>query len=66
LADGDASYGLELSAEGPEADDGEWLGEPLAALRRFALAQGGELELETKDGGELRAALRFAREESRS
>jgi signal transduction histidine kinase len=63
LVDGTARYGLQLNAQGLEADETEWLGEPLAALRRFALALDGELELEATEGTGLRAALWFAREE---
>jgi signal transduction histidine kinase len=63
LVDSAARYGLRVNAQGPEARQAEQLGEPLAALRRFALARGGELELETVDGGGLRAALWFFRQE---
>ena len=63
LLDDVARYGLRLSADGAEADQTEWLGEPLAALRRFALARGSELEFEATEGAGLRAALCFAREE---
>jgi hypothetical protein len=64
LIGGASRYGLQLSAQGTEESQADWRGEPLAALRRFALAQGGELELEVGEGSGLRAALSFAREES--
>jgi signal transduction histidine kinase len=64
LIDSGARYGLRVNAQGPEAQPAERLDEPLAALRRFALARGGELELETRDAAGLRAALWFEREES--
>jgi signal transduction histidine kinase len=62
LVDGATRYGLRLNAEGLEQNETQWLGEPLAALRRFALALDGELEFEATEGTGLRAALWFARE----